>query len=73
MSLHSLRCIAASVSLALLPAFAGAATLVVGQVAPYSGPLAPTGSPWHEAGEGPLPQPPPPAAATCSRCWPEER
>ncbi len=44
MSLHSLRCIAASVSLALLPAFAGAATLVVGQVAPYSGPLAPTGS-----------------------------
>lgn len=44
MSLHTLRRIAAILSLALLPAAAGAATLVVGQVAPYSGPLAPTGS-----------------------------
>lgn len=44
MPLPSLRRRAAILSLALLPAAAGAATLVVGQVAPYSGPLAPTGS-----------------------------
>ncbi len=42
--LPALRRCAAVLSLALLPAAAGAATLVVGQVAPYSGPLAPTGS-----------------------------
>ena len=44
MSLHVLRRCAAVLSFAILPAAAGAATLVVGQVAPYSGPLAPTGS-----------------------------
>jgi ABC-type branched-subunit amino acid transport system substrate-binding protein len=44
MSLHALRHGAAVLSLLFLPAAAGAATLVVGQVAPYSGPLAPTGS-----------------------------
>ena len=44
MPLHGLRHYAAVLSLALLPAVAGAATLIVGQVAPYSGPLAPTGS-----------------------------
>ncbi len=44
MSLHALRHCTAVLSFALLPAIAGAATLIVGQVAPYSGPLAPTGS-----------------------------
>jgi branched-chain amino acid transport system substrate-binding protein len=44
MSLHVLRRCAAILSIATLPSLAGAATLVVGQVAPYSGPLAPTGS-----------------------------
>ena len=44
MSLHTLRRIAAVLSFAILPAAAGAATLIIGQVAPYSGPLAPTGS-----------------------------
>lgn len=44
MSLHRLRRCATVLSLALLPAATAAATLIVGQVAPYSGPLAPTGS-----------------------------
>jgi ABC-type branched-subunit amino acid transport system substrate-binding protein len=44
MPLPILRRSAAILSLLVLPAAAGAATLVVGQVAPYSGPLAPTGS-----------------------------
>ncbi len=45
MSRHILRRCAAVLSFAILPAAAGAATtLVIGQVAPYSGPLAPTGS-----------------------------
>lgn len=44
MSQHPIRRFAAILFLACLPAAAGAATLVIGQVAPYSGPLAPTGS-----------------------------
>lgn len=47
MSLHVLRRCTAVLSFAILPAAAGAAApaqLTVGQVAPYSGPLAPTGS-----------------------------
>ncbi len=44
MPLHIQRRCAAILALAILPAVAGAATLVVGQVAPYSGSLAPTGS-----------------------------
>ncbi|MBI4987586.1 MAG: ABC transporter substrate-binding protein [Rhodocyclales bacterium] len=44
MPLSALRRCAAVLSLAILPAAAGAATIVIGQVAPYSGPLAPTGS-----------------------------
>jgi ABC-type branched-subunit amino acid transport system substrate-binding protein len=42
--LPTLRRCAAVLSFAILPAAAGAATLIIGQVAPYSGPLAPTGS-----------------------------
>jgi ABC-type branched-subunit amino acid transport system substrate-binding protein len=44
MSMLALRRCAAALALSVLPIAAGAATLVVGQVAPYSGPLAPTGS-----------------------------
>lgn len=44
MSLHALRRCAAILSIVALPSLAGAATIVIGQVAPYSGPLAPTGS-----------------------------
>ncbi len=44
MPLHILRRCAAILSIAALPSLAGAATLVIGQIAPYSGPLAPTGS-----------------------------
>jgi branched-chain amino acid transport system substrate-binding protein len=44
MPLQTLRRRAAVLLFAILPAAAGAATLIVGQVAPYSGPLAPTGS-----------------------------
>lgn len=44
MSRHLIRRLAAILSLTALPFVAGAATIVVGQVAPYSGPLAPTGS-----------------------------
>lgn len=44
MPLSALRRCAVVLTFAILPAAAGAATLVIGQVAPYSGPLAPTGS-----------------------------
>ena len=44
MLLQSLRRCAAALSFAVLTTAACAATIVIGQVAPYSGPLAPTGS-----------------------------
>lgn len=44
MFLIARRTRSALLALAMVPAAAGAATLVVGQIAPYSGPLAPTGS-----------------------------
>ncbi len=44
MSIHVMRRCVAAMWLAAVPALAGAANIVIGQVAPYSGPLAPTGS-----------------------------